>query len=105
MSGAFLSHLLPPLPGFTVLARTYAPWPVWSGSTTKPVQFAAMPKKQAVKLWHRARDFDRTINAEAWEPMPGMVKRPCPECRYWFATATGTGLCADCARPRRGPRE
>ena len=21
-----LSHLLPPLPGFTALARTYAPW-------------------------------------------------------------------------------
>ena len=29
-----LSHLLPPLPGFTALSRTYAPWPVWSGSTT-----------------------------------------------------------------------
>ena len=54
-----LSHLLPPLPGFTALARTYAPWPVWSGSTTSPVRFAAMPKKAAVKLWHRARDFDR----------------------------------------------
>ena len=31
MSGASLSHLLPPLPGFTALARTYAPWPVWTG--------------------------------------------------------------------------
>ena len=28
-----LSHLLPPLPGFTALARTYAPWPVWSHRT------------------------------------------------------------------------
>jgi hypothetical protein len=54
-----LSHLLPPLPGFTALARTYAPWPVWSDSTTKPIRFAPMPKKAAVKLWHRARDFDR----------------------------------------------
>ena len=54
-----LSHLLPPLPGFTALARTYAPWPVWTGSTTSPVRFAAMPKKAAVRLWHRARDFDR----------------------------------------------
>ena len=54
-----LSHLLPPLPGFTALARTYAPWPVWTGSTTQPVRFAAMPKKAAVRLWHRARDFDR----------------------------------------------
>jgi len=54
-----LSHLLPPLPGFTALARTYAPWPVWAGSVAKPVQFAPMPKKAAVRLWHRARDFDR----------------------------------------------
>jgi hypothetical protein len=59
MSGAQLSHLLPPLPGFTALARTHAPWPVWSDSTTSPVRFAAMPKKAAVRLWHRARDFDR----------------------------------------------
>ena len=54
-----LSHLLPPLPGFTALPRTYAPWPVWSGSTTTPICFAPMPKKAAVRLWHRARDFDR----------------------------------------------
>jgi hypothetical protein len=32
---------------------------VWSGSVTKAVQFVAMPKKAAVRLWHRARDFDR----------------------------------------------
>ena len=31
---------------------------MWSGSTTQTVQFAAMAKKAAVKLWHRARDFD-----------------------------------------------
>jgi hypothetical protein len=59
MSGASLSHLLPPLPGFTTLARTYAPWPVWAGSTTTPVRFVPLAKKAAVKLWHRARDFDR----------------------------------------------
>ena len=59
MSSTSLSHLLSPLPDFTALARTYAPFPVWSGSTTAPAQFVAMPKKQAVKLWHRARDFDR----------------------------------------------
>jgi len=53
-----LSHLLPPLPGFTA-PQTYAPWPVWSGSVAKPVRFAPMAKKAAVKLWHRARDFDR----------------------------------------------
>jgi hypothetical protein len=52
-----LSHLLPSLPGFTA-PQTYAPWPVWSDSTTKPIRFAPMPKKAAVRLWHRARDFD-----------------------------------------------
>jgi hypothetical protein len=28
----------------------------------------------------------RAINAEPWEPMPGMVKRLCPQCRYFFAS-------------------
>jgi len=32
---------------------------VWSGSTTQEIRFQPMPKKKAVKLWHRARDFDR----------------------------------------------
>jgi hypothetical protein len=54
-----LSHLLPPLPGFTALSQTHAPGPVWSDSTTAPVRFAPMAKKAAVRLWHRARDFDR----------------------------------------------
>ena len=31
----------------------------------------------------------RAINAEPWEPMPGMVKRLCPDCRYWFAAQAG----------------
>lgn len=28
----------------------------------------------------------RAINAQPWDPPPGMVKRRCPECCYWFAT-------------------
>ena len=40
-------------------APTRAPWPVWSGSVAKPVRFAPLAKKAAVRLWHRARDFDR----------------------------------------------
>jgi hypothetical protein len=28
-------------------------------STTSPARFVAMPKKAAIRLWHRARDFDR----------------------------------------------
>ena len=54
-----VSWTLPALPGFTALASTYAPWPIWSGSVAKPVQFVPLAKKAAVKLWHRARDFDR----------------------------------------------
>ena len=53
-----LAYLLPPLPGFTA-PQTYAAFPVWSGSTTATARFIAMPKKTAVKLWRRARDFDR----------------------------------------------
>jgi hypothetical protein len=36
-----------------------APWPVWGGSTRKPVQFMPMPKRRAVKLWHDARRLER----------------------------------------------
>jgi hypothetical protein len=39
--------------------KTYAPSPVWSESRTTPVKFQGLPKKKAVKLWHRARDFER----------------------------------------------
>ena len=30
----------------------------------------------------------RAVNAEPWEPMPGMVKVRCAACRFWFATPT-----------------
>jgi hypothetical protein len=41
----------------------------------------------------------RVVNAQSWEPMPGMVKRQCPECRYFFAVPEGSGerRCPDCA--------
>jgi hypothetical protein len=32
----------------------------------------------------------RAINAEPWDPLPGMVKQQCPECRYFFATPVAT---------------
>ena len=40
----------------------------------------------------------RAINAEPWEPMPGMVKRQCPKCRYFFAAPPGAeeSRCPDC---------
>jgi hypothetical protein len=43
----------------------------------------------------------RATNAEPWEPPPGMLKRQCPECWYFFAAPrhrARTGLlCPDCA--------
>jgi hypothetical protein len=57
-----LGNFMPSLPGLTALAsslKTYAPSPVWRDSTTDEVKFLPMPKKAAVKLYHRARDFER----------------------------------------------
>jgi hypothetical protein len=49
----------------------------------------------------------RAVNAEPWEPMLGMVKRQCPQCRYFFASPVESTerRCANCAalgtgRPR-----
>ena len=55
-----LAQCLPifPLPGLAG-SETHAPWPVWSASTAADVRFQPLAKKAAVKLWHRARDFDR----------------------------------------------
>ena len=39
----------------------------------------------------------RAVNAEPWEPMPGMVKLHCSTCGYWFAApAADTANCPDC---------
>ncbi|HTI78914.1 MAG TPA: hypothetical protein VL614_00535 [Acetobacteraceae bacterium] len=27
----------------------------------------------------------REINEQPWDPLPGMVKRRCIECEYWYA--------------------
>ena len=29
----------------------------------------------------------RAINATDWEPLPGMAKKRCSQCRYWFRGA------------------
>jgi hypothetical protein len=59
-----LSELLPglgiPCPSMAGTERTYAPWPVWKGSTTKPVKFWPwLTKKQAGKLFAQAQSFER----------------------------------------------
>ena len=53
--------LLPLLPGFAA-PTSHAAWPVWSGSTQKEVRFEPTPKKSAIRLYDRARDFDRQTN-------------------------------------------
>jgi hypothetical protein len=54
-----LAQLLPALPEFAG-PKTYAAWPVWKDSTTRDdVRFAPLPKKKAVKLYHKARAFER----------------------------------------------
>ena len=39
--------------------QPYAPWPVWSGSTAKPVLFEPVHKKEAHRRYWMARQFDR----------------------------------------------
>ena len=41
------------------LPRTYAAWPVWHDSTPADVKFHPLPKKQAIRIWHQARRFER----------------------------------------------
>ena len=41
------------------LPAARASTPVWRDSATKPVKWQPMSKKAAVKLWHRARVFER----------------------------------------------
>jgi len=55
-----------------------------------------MPQKPAAA---EAEEIARAINAEPWEPMAGMVKRQCPQCRYFFASPVGSAelRCANCA--------
>ena len=50
----------------------------------------------------------RAVNAQPWEPLPGMEKRQCPKCQYFFAAPTGSEepRCPDCLdkAPRARPR-
>jgi hypothetical protein len=39
----------------------------------------------------------RVINAQPWEPLPGMVKRRCIACHFWFAVRDPvTEQCPNC---------
>ena len=65
------------LPFLPVLPTSHAALPVWSDSTTKPVRFAPLAKKAAVRLWHRARDFDRGTISPDTMVAPSVL----PRCR------------------------
>ena len=52
--GSLFPDLIPSSP-----QSTYAAWPVWRDSTTRPVKFEPLPKKEAAKRWYAARRFDR----------------------------------------------
>ncbi len=54
-----ISHCLQMFTGFD-RPKTYAPSPIWSHSTTAELRFQPMKKKQAAKLWHEARRFERS---------------------------------------------
>jgi len=55
--------------------------------------------------WELEREA-RAVNALPWEPMPGMVKRQCDWCRYFFAApaVSHEPRCPDCVRSGTPPR-
>lgn len=38
---------------------SYAPWQVWSGSTTKEARFAPLPRKVSIRIYHKAVEWNR----------------------------------------------
>src|SRR3954447_24638665 len=57
--GSLLPGLGVPSPAMAGTLRTYAPSPVWRDSTTKTVKFMPLKQKKAVKIFHKARAFER----------------------------------------------
>src|SRR4051794_27259414 len=57
-----ISAVLPAFPGFPS-PQPRAPWPVWRNSVAGPVRFAPLSRKQAARLWHAARRWDRDTRA------------------------------------------
>jgi hypothetical protein len=42
------------------------------------------------------------MNAQPWQPLPGMVKKRCTGCHYWFAARDpATERCPDCLATER----
>jgi hypothetical protein len=52
-----LAYALPQLPGFDS-PKTYAAWPVWSGSTTDEIKWPHVVKKAVIDWYHKARHWN-----------------------------------------------
>lgn len=73
------------------------------------VMAARMPERTREAIRKRCwklgmRNYDpRAENEQPWEPYPGMLKRRCLRCDYWFATPIEDPqpVCADCQEPMR----
>lgn len=54
-----LAYALPQIPGFDSLRpKTYAAWPVWSGSTTDQIQWPKVVKKALIDYYHQLRRWN-----------------------------------------------
>jgi hypothetical protein len=54
-----LAYALPSFPGFDS-PKTYATWPVWSGSTTDETRWPKVIKKAVIDWYHKARNWNAT---------------------------------------------
>jgi hypothetical protein len=51
------AYALPPLPGFDS-PKSYATWPVWSGSTTAEIKWPKVIKEAVIEWYHKARRWN-----------------------------------------------
>jgi hypothetical protein len=57
-----LAYSLPPLPGFDS-PKSYAAWPVWSGSTTAEIKWPKVIKAAVIGWYHKARTWNAAKQA------------------------------------------
>jgi hypothetical protein len=53
-----LAYALPQLPGLPIRPKTYAAWPVWSGSTTAEIIWPKIVKQAVIEWYHKARHWN-----------------------------------------------
>jgi hypothetical protein len=58
-----LAYALPPLPGIDS-PKTYAAWPVWSGSTTSEIKWPKVVKEALIEWYHKARHWNAAKELE-----------------------------------------